>query len=519
MPWRGAEYPGEFPSLGWLVGEWVEAWCVIPDGDHAGQPYRLTDEMWTFLAWHYRLHVDAVEHRWQSAWSYRRSQLVEPQKWGKGPFSSAMTCAEAHGPTRFAGWDAAGEPVGRNWPTPWIQITATSEGQTDNVWRAIGPMIELGPLADEILDTGETRINLPGGGLIEPVTASGRARLGQRITFAVQDETHSWVEVNGGWRLAETQRRNLAGTGGRALETTNAWDPSEQSVAQRTAESPVPDIHRQHPVPVPFSLANKRERRKALRELYGQCWWVDVDRLDGEVVELLELDPGQAERFFFNRITAGQATWIDVDRWKQRAAVRDVPDKVKVVLGFDGSDVDDWTAIRAETLDGYQFTPRYGPDRTPTRWNPADYGGQVPRLEVDAAVAELFDRYDVLRMYCDPPDWKTEIDQWAARHGDKRVLRWETYRTVQMHAALQRLETDVAGQDTAFAHDDDPVTAVHVGNARKAARPSGRYVLRKASPTQKIDDAMASVLAHEAAGDAIAAGALKPRGRMVVMTR
>jgi hypothetical protein len=78
----------------------------------------------------------------------------------------------------------------------------------------------------------------------------------------VQDETHCWLEANGGWRLAETQRRNLSGTGGRAIETTNAWDPSEQSVAQRTAEARVRDVYRDHRVPPRPSLANKAERRR-----------------------------------------------------------------------------------------------------------------------------------------------------------------------------------------------------------------------------------------------------------------
>ena len=50
MPWRGPDHAGEFPTLGWLVGEWIEAHCVIPDGDQIGDPYLLTDEMWTFLA-------------------------------------------------------------------------------------------------------------------------------------------------------------------------------------------------------------------------------------------------------------------------------------------------------------------------------------------------------------------------------------------------------------------------------------------------------------------------------------
>jgi hypothetical protein len=514
MPWRGAEYPGEFPSLGWSVGEWIEAHCVIPDGDRLGEPYLLTDEMWTFLVWYYRLRPEAVGDEWQAAWAYRRGQLVRPQKWGKGPLTAAMICAEAVGPVRFAGWDATGEPVGQPWVTPWIQVTATSEDQTDNVYRALTPMIEEGPLADWIPDTGETRINVPGGGLIEPVTSSRNARLGQRITFAVQDETHCWVEANGGWTIASTQRRNLSGTGGRAVETTNSWDPSEQSVAQRTSEAKARDIYRDHRPGPPASLANKTERRRALRIAYGDSakkplGWVNLDRIDAEMLEIAETDPAQAERFYLNRIVAGTGAWLDRDRWDARARPREVPAGTAVTLGMDGSDVDDWTGIRLETLDGHQFTPTYGPDRLPTVWDPADYEGQVPRLEVMAAFDEVMTTYRVVRAYIDPPYWETEVDTAAERYGD-RVVRWYTHRVTQAHAAAERLLTDVTKKDSSFTHDGCPQTAQHVANARKAARPSNRYVLRKASVRQKIDLAMCSILAHEAAGDAIAAGLAAP---------
>lgn len=523
MPWRGPEYRGEFPSLGWLVGEWIEEHCVIPDGDLLGEPYKLTDEMWTFLVWHYRLKTDATEREWQAAWSFRRSQLVRPQKWGKGPLSSAMICAEAVGPVRFAGWDADGEPVGREWVTPWIQVTATSEDQTDNVYRALRPMIEEGPLADFIPDTGVGQINLPGGGLIEPVTASGRARLGQRITFSVQDETHCWLEANGGWKLAETQRRNLSGTGGRAVETTNAWDPSEQSVAQRTAEAMVRDVYRDHRVPPRPSLKNKQERRKALREAYGDSLspkgWVNLDRIDGEAVEIAEKDPGQAIRYYWNIPDAGSGVWMDADRWGDLARPTEVPDGTAVVLALDGSDVDDWTGIRAETRDGYQFTPTYGADKLPAVWNPAEHGGQVPRLEVRAAFDELMTRFNAVRVYLDPPYWETEIDEMAAKYGEKRIIRFETYRPVQMHAACERLLTDVVKADSGFHHDGCLITKLHMANTRKAARPANRYVLKKASPTQKIDLAVTSIICHEAASDVTAAG-LWPkttRRKLVVM--
>ncbi|MEV7599875.1 hypothetical protein AB0O91_21075 [Kitasatospora sp. NPDC089797] len=525
MPWRGAEYKGEFPSLGWTVGEWIEELCVIPDGDRAGEPYRLTDEMWEFLAHYYRLKPEAQAGQRAPAFAYRRAQLVRPQKWGKGPFSASLICAEAVGPVLFDGWDAEGEPVGRPWPTPLIQIAANSEDQTANVYAALQPMIELGPLADLIPDTGDTRINLPGGGRIDPVTSRARTRLGQRVTFVVQDETGLWTVASGMVAVAETQRRGLAGMGGRSIETTNSWDPSEDSVAQRTYESRVRDIYRDHRLAdARLDYRLKRDRKKIHRAVYGDSakkpgGWVDLDAIEAEAAELAERDLAQAERFFGNRVVSGTGTWLERPVWDTLAEPRPTPPPgTRIVLGFDGSDLDDWSAFRAETLDGYQWTPTYSSLRLPTIWDPREWGGQVPRLEVAAALDELMRTFDVVRLYCDPPYWETEIDEWADRYGD-RVVRWATYRIAQMHAAAERLLTDVTKGGTGFRHDGCQATSAHIGNARRAARPGDRYVLRKASTAQKIDVAVVSILVHEAAGDAVAAGLARtdPESTVVVM--
>jgi hypothetical protein len=62
MPWRGPEVKGEFPSLGHLLGEWIESHCIIPDGPHAGEPFKLTGEMWDNTLHTYRLQPDATEY-------------------------------------------------------------------------------------------------------------------------------------------------------------------------------------------------------------------------------------------------------------------------------------------------------------------------------------------------------------------------------------------------------------------------------------------------------------------------
>lgn len=514
--WRGPSVPGEFPTLGHTVAEWIEANCVIPDGPNAGQPFILTDEQYRFFLWHYRLRPDSRVDLWKpsSAFEHRYSMIVRPQKWGKSPMSAAYVCAEAEGPVLFDGWDAYGDPVGRPWDTPWIQVAAASEDQTANVWRALMPMILGGPLADVMPDTGETRINLRGNGFIEPVTASGRSRLGQRLTAAVHDEPHSWLKENGGWRLADTQRRNLAGMGGRAIATTNAWDPAEQSDAQRTYEAQMRDVYIDYPKPMAGSFRNKRERRKVLKAAYGDSYWIDLERIDGEVEELLaKKDPAQAERFFGNRIVALSDTYFKEDDW---VAIAEpgvvVPDGVMISIGFDGSQYDDWTVMRARWVreDGtlFGFTPRFE-DGTRMFWDPALFDGEIPVYEVNAAVEELFDRYRVLRLYADPPFWQSEIDAWAVKWPEA-VVRWDTYRTRQMAEALERLRTDTAKSvlSRAFTHDGDETTLMHLRNARTVRR-SGGVLVGKPAPHQKIDLIVADTLAHEAACDAIAAGLTK----------
>jgi hypothetical protein len=370
-------------------------------------------------------------------------------------------------------------------------------------------MVKLGPLS-EFMRVGEEFTRVGDQGRIDTVTSSAMSRLGNPITFANQDETGLWNTANKLRRVAETQRRGLAGMGGRSMETTNGWDPSEGSVAQTTSESRARDIFRYHPqAPKTLSYANKRERRKIHAIVYAGSTHVDLDAIEAEAAEIMEKDPAQAERFFGNRCVSGSATWLDPAKWAAKASPRRIRPFTRIVLGFDGSEVDDWTAIRAETMDGYQFTPVYGPNDEPTIWNPADYDGQVPAAEVHAAVSQLMARYDVVRLYADPPYWETEIDHWVDLYGEERVIRWYTRRIVQMHAACERLKTDVVRANSGtvtFSHDGCEITADHIANTRAAARPMDRYVLRKASPAQKIDATIPSILAHEALGDVIAAG-------------
>lgn len=530
QPAAERRYVVDFPTL-YVVPAWIRRHCIIPDSFLKGQPFKMYDwQLWCTLN-HYRVKPKAEPYDENgyptrgAAFHYRRSQVVGPQKTGKGPWSAAIVSAEAVGPVLFAGWAGEsdvydcgdhgcscgwrykyrpGEPMGMRWPTPLIQLLATSEDQVENVYKPLRGMAK-GPRLSEQMKVREGFIRLPDEGIIEVVTSSAMSRLGNPLIFCLQDESQLYLETNKMRKVAETMRRGAAGMGGRSMETTNPWDPSEQSVAQRTYEAQAKDIFKYYePPPLNLSFKNKAERRKIFAFNYAGSPHASVDMMLAEAAELIEKDPGQAERFYGNRIVAGMGAWMNGEKWDARAKPRIVLPKTQIVLGFDGSDVDDWTALRAETRDGYQFTPVT--TGGPTIWNPASFGGQVPRLEVHAAIEEVFAMYDVVRMYFDPPYWETDGDQWIEKYGERRVLRWATYRPVQMHAAAERLLTDVARAESEFSHDGCEITTLHIRNTRKASRPSQRYVLAKASPGQKIDATVASVITHEAAGDVTAAG-------------
>lgn len=553
-------YVVDFPTL-WVVPAWIQRHCIIPDGFRKGRPFRPYDWQLWCLANHYRIKPeaqqdpdflagdpDAIPIR-SAAFHYRRSQIIAPQKTGKGPMSAAWAAAEGVGPVLFYDWagenDAyvcedngcdcgwvyryrQGEPMGMAWPTPLIQLLATAEDQVENVYGPLKAMARNPRLRNRML-VREGFIRLrdedgdPEQNRIDVVTSSALARLGNPITFALQDETQLYTATNKLVSVARTQRRGAAAMGGRTGETTNAFDPAQNSTAQQTFESTKTDIFKFYePPPADLKYTVRAERRRIHAFNYKGSPHADLHGINAEAEELLELDPAEAERFYGNRVVYGGGSWMDGAKWEARSwqslhpgmPLREIPDGTPIVLGFDGSDIDDWTVLRAQTEGGYQFTPTFGDDLKPCIWNPAEHNGQVPRLEVAAAFEEIFERFTVVRMYYDPPDWKSEGQALEAQHGDKVVLRWETYRITQMHAALVRQYSDVTKADTTFVHDGCSVTFTHVKNARKLVRPGKKYILGKPSQQQKIDAAMSSTLADEAAGDVTAAKLWpKPRAR------
>lgn len=336
----------DFPTLGDLLDAWYERHCSIPDSLGRRKPFHQSDWQFWCTANHYRVRESA---KWNEdnpllaqAFVYRRSLVVAPQKTGKGPWTGAITSGEAVGPTLFCGWAKAGdtylcsdngcdcgweweyevgEPMGRRRPGPLIQLLASSEEQVGNVYGPLSTMIMDGPLT-RLMAAREGFIRVldgdggPKSNRIDAVSSSAKSRLGQPITFAIQDEVGLYTKTNKLLEVAQTQMRGLAGMGGRSVATTNAWDPAENSFAQQTWESQSKDIFKFYrQPPSELSYKNKRERRRIHAYAYGGSPWVDLDDIEGLAAELMETDPAQAERFFGNRLVSGSGAWMKDGLW------------------------------------------------------------------------------------------------------------------------------------------------------------------------------------------------------------
>ncbi len=508
---RGWSGRGDHPTLGWGVLEWMTAHLPSPS-DHSADLV-LTDEQARIVLAFYRLDPATGD------FTHRRARLEMAKGWGKSPLLAAVALAEFAGPVRFGGWDDDGEPAGVPVHNPIVEIAAVSLDQADNTWAALYEMLAAndGRAARQLgIDAGRTRMYLTGGrpGHLKAVTAESSSREGQRLTFAVLDETHLWRRDNGGVRLAAVLRRNAAKMDGRTWETTNAPVTGQGSVAEESGDAPVPGVLHvcRRAREAPERDWHPERLRAELTWEYGDSRWAPGERILAELADPAT-DWDDALRFYFNLRSSGRSRAADPEQWDRLARPeREVPPGTRVGLGFDGSVSLDSTVLRACTADGHSFSlPGWSWVR-PTgdamrAWAVAHPGEEwrVPRDLVDEAVAQAFERFDVGLMRCDPPFWGDEITRWQRLHGLDVVVPFNTNSARQMGPAFDSWATSV--REGTHTHDGDPVVSEHVKAMHKRPATGGQrgddgralWVPVKGEDRAKIDGGLADILARHAA--------------------
>jgi len=511
-----------WPTLGPQVCDFIEAFGRYGPGDIAGQPYHITADFRAFLYRAYEVYPQG--HRLEGRRRFRRCYDEQRKGTAKTERAMLVAMAEAHpdGPVRCDGFDANGNPVGVGVRSPYIPLVSYTVEQTEDLgFYVLRAILEDSPIGSDF-DLGLERILVLDdrgrqAGKVVPLAGSPAARDGARTTFQHFDEPHRMV-LPRLMRAHSTMVENTykrAGADAWTFYTSTAGDPNEESVArdmrqyaESVAKGQVDDprmffFSRFAPDQMPMETPD--DVRAFLIEASGPNanWSGDIDALVSRWFEP-KTDKAYFKRVWGNQWVAGGQRAFDSARWAEltRADIV-VPDKTLIVLGFDGSRFDDHTGLIGTVVEsGHQFVVGHFP--------PGPDG--IDPAAVDAKVQEAFERWDVWRIYCDPPKWEESIDKWSGLYGRSRVVSWYTNRPKQAAQACRLYKR--AMDDGELSHDGDSAFANHIGNAYRHLedymdddeQPLWTIRKERRDSSNKIDLAMAGILSWEARGDAVASG-------------
>lgn len=377
-----------------------------------------------------------------------------------------------------------------------VAVVASDERQARIVWNTARRMIELDDRLSEQVQVFQDRIYVPAtDSNLQPFPAEPAALQGWDPSLVIVDELHVVSEpVWDAMALA---------SGKRAESLTLAIStPSDRldSVMWRLVE-----YGRQNPDDRSFRLVeyaapdgcmlDDREAWKTANPALG-----DFLHEDAVAATLKTTAEAAFRRYRLGQWVGSADSWLPWGAYElcEHADGLSLPeDGTRVVLAFDGSASGDSTALVGCTVPAsdderphlFRVAMWEAPEDDP-RW-------RVPRHEVSGMIDAAFDRWEVLEMAADPWGWRSELEEWAARHGN-RVVEWNTAHAGRMAPATDRFYAAVMEQQ--MTHDGDEVLAEHFGNTRAKRTPMGDLVTKdKRGSTRKIDGAVAGIVAHDRA--------------------
>lgn len=482
-------------TLGWDALAWCGKWLKNESGD----PWRFTLEQARFLLWWFALDEGG-------RWLFRDFILQRLKGWGKDPIGACLCAIEAFGPARFAEWDGD-RPVATDVPNAWVQTAAVALEQTKNTMRLFPSLFTAEAKAFYRLHVGKEMVHgLGDERLIQAVTSSPATLEGARATFVLLNETQHWKEANQGHEMAGVIARNATKSADGAARTgriTNAYEPSEDSVAQRDREaweqaeagqSLTTGILYDSIEAAPEAPLSAEDAPEVVKSIRGDSVWLVPDRIVQAILDTRE-PPSRSRRFWYNQIVAAEDAWtVPQDFAACADADRVVYDGEEVALFFDGSKSDDATGLVACCMsDGHVVT--VGMWQRPPGERGA--GWTSPRHDVDQKVDATFERFKVVAFFGDPSHtrddetqeryWDGLIDEWHRRYKDrlqlwadgrKHSVMWDMTSSARQEAftaAAERCVGDIEDSAKAAAngghrvltHDGDLRLRQHVRNAKR----------------------------------------------------
>jgi hypothetical protein len=518
-------------TLGWHCLAWTRTYLQ----HYAGRPWQYTPEQARLTLWWYAM--DPVTNRF--LW---RDGVVQRLKgWGKDPVVASWGAFEFVGPCRFDSvadegneWGVEpGQPLGVQHPAAWVQMAAVSQDQTRNTMTLFPQLLSKRAIEEYRIDLGKEIIYADKGrARIEAVTSSPRALEGGRPTATYPNETHHWLESNSGHDMAAVIERNATKSAdgmSRTMAITNAFEPGEDSVAERTrdayeameagtaADTGLFYDSLEAPPEARLTMAWIEPTLRAVR---GDSTWLDIPRLRASILDVRN-PPSRSQRFWYNRIAAAEDAWLARYEWDAcRSEVLELQDGDEITLFFDGSKSDDATALAACRMSDGLVTA-LGVWQKPKNWPSPNTPGyvpyRVPRDEVHGVVENAFARFKVLAFFADPGAgedegdgemyWDTYIDLWGQTWGHKLTLRsvlsgpkahavrWDMRDLRNQETftdAVKRAHADVLKRT--LIHDGHKVLRTHVINARRRTNRWGITIGKEhRESARKIDLAVCMV--------------------------
>lgn len=524
-----------YATLGDQVAEWLEANAVWGPGSKFGQPLTIDDEFYGFLVRAYQI----FPHSHDRAGRRRFDLCSEEKAKGVGKTEHALNVGQAEfhpsAPVRCVDWVHRGRawiPVGGPVPYPRLIFSAATEDQVQRTaFGRFREALRKSPHASDYHITLDRIVLLgPDGapaGEAFPVAVSPDTADGELPTWQHIDEPHRWdmprhhemFDTIGENAVKDvdsdawTMTSSTAGhTGGRSIEERLLH--TAEAIERGEVRQPNFFFIRRF-CPDDWPLDTEVAVEAAVREARGIAadWSGDIPRIVARYFDP-KTNPEYWERVWLNRWVKGAGMAFDPKLWATLHREGEIPRGEMVTLGFDGARRRDSTGLVATGV-------RSGFQQVVGLWekpfNIEDW--EVPPLEVDEAMVEAFNRWNVWRAYLDPPYWDDWVPVWEGRWGTDRVHRWWTNRRKVMAFSLRGyLAAQQSGELTFGGPNKEWNEAYrrHIANAYKDQLPMRDeedvelWVIKKARPDSpdKIDLAMAGCLSWQARMDAVTKGVL-----------
>ncbi|BBY47750.1 terminase [Mycolicibacterium arabiense] len=434
----------------------IREFLTVPRGHGVGKPFRLRDFQREIV-------------RGAFAEGVRTALVSIPRANGKTMLAAALALAEL-----FVG------P-----PSAEVLVVASDQRQANITFRYAKRMVELNPILAERVQVYADRLYLPeNDATLLPLPAEPGALHGHDPSLLIVDELH--VVTEGVWEAITSMAGKRPESLTLAISTPAS---SADSVMWRLVEhgrrGDDPSFYlREFAAPVNCDADDREAWRIANPALSCENPFLAEDGIASVRKTLREPVFRQLR---LGQWVSGVDSWLPFGAWDACCEERSI--RGPIVAGFDGSASGDSTALVGCTMDGHLFLiGLWENDGTP------DY--RVPREEVSNAVDVMFDRYEVLSLACDPWGWRSEIDAWGKRHGEKRVVEYNTGFVGRMAPATDRLYQAIV--DGTVTHDGDPRLAAHVEHCVARPTPQGDVIVKdKRGSPRKIDAAVAAIIAFD----------------------